>query len=123
MVTSRLRNRRGTSATGCLISLLLLAAGVYYGIHLGEPWVRYYRLLDEMRGSARLAPTLSDGVIRRRLEAKVEELGLPPEALKFQISRSGKPRRIVITTEYSETVSVPLLTHTFHYTPKAEEPL
>ncbi len=123
MVTSRLRSRKGTSATGCLVSLLILAAGVYYGIHLGEPWVRYYRLQDEMRGSARLAPTLSDGVIRRRLEAKVEELGLPPEALKFQISRSGNPRKIVITTEYSETVTVPLLTHTFTYTPRAEEPL
>ncbi len=123
MVTSRLRSRKGTSATGCLVSLLILVAGVYYGIHLGEPWVRYYRLLDEMRGSARLAPTLSDGVIRRRLEAKVEELNLPPEARKFQITRSGNPRRIIITTEYSETVTVPLLTQTFHYTPRAEEPL
>lgn len=123
MVRSRLRSRSGTSTTGCLVSLVILVAGVYYGIHLGQPWVRYYQLLDEMRGSARLAPTLSDGVIRRRLEAKVEELGLPPEALSFQISRSGKPRRIVITTKYSETVKVPLLTHTFHYTPKAEEPL
>lgn len=123
MVRSRLRSRSGTSTTGCLISLVILVAAVYYGIHLGQPWVRYYQLLDEMRGSARLAPTLSDGVIRRRLEAKVEELGLPAEALKFQISRSGKPRRIIITTEYSETVTVPLLTHTFHYTPKAEEPL
>lgn len=123
MVRSRLGSRSGTSTTGCLISLVILVAAVYYGIHLGQPWVRYYRLLDEMRGSARLAPTLSDGVIRRRLEAKVAELALPPEALKFQISRSGNPRRIIITTEYSETVSVPLLTHTFHYTPKAEEPL
>jgi len=123
MVTSRLRSRRGTSATGCLISLLILAGGVYYGIHLGQPWVRYYQLLDEMRGSARLAPTLSDAVIRRRLEAKALELALPPEASRFQITRSGNPRKIVITTDYSETVTVPLLTHTFHYTPRAEEPL
>ena len=123
MVRFRLRSRRGGSATGCIFSLLLLVAAVYYGIHLGQPWIRYYQLLDEMRGSARLAPTLSDAVIRRRLEAKVQELALPPEALKFQISRSGNPRKIVITTDYSETVKVPLLTHTFHYTPKAEEPL
>ncbi|MDX2121876.1 MAG: hypothetical protein SF070_12590 [Gemmatimonadota bacterium] len=105
------------------MSLVILVAGVYYGIHLGQPWFRYYQLVDEMRVSARLAPTLSDGVIRRRLEAKADELGLPPEAKKFQITRSGKPRRIVITTQYSETVSVPLLTHTFVYTPTAEEPL
>jgi len=123
MVTPEIGSRRGTSTAGCLFSLLLFVAAVYYGIHIGEPWVRYYQLLDEMRVSARLAPTLSDGVIRRRLEQKADELGLPPEAHKFQITRSGKPRRIVITTQYSETVTAVLFTHTFVYTPKAEEPL
>jgi hypothetical protein len=123
MVTRMLKSRRGTSNAGCLVSLVLFVAAVYYGIHIGQPWVRYYQLLDEMRVSARLAPTLSDGVIRRRLEAKVDELGIPAEAKKFQINRSGKPRRILITTEYSETVDVPLFTHIFVFTPKAEEPL
>jgi len=105
------------------VSLLIFVAAVYYGIHFGEPWLRYYQLLEEMRSSARLAPTLSDGVIKRRLEAKVDELGLPDQANKFQISRSGKPRKITITTQYSETVVVPLFTHTFVFTPTAEEPL
>jgi hypothetical protein len=123
MVTPNLRSRRGSSTSGCLISLILFVAAVYYGIHLGQPWVRYYQLLDEMRVSARLAPTLSDGVIQRRLEQKVDELALPPEAKKFVITRSGKPRKITITTTYSETVTVPLLTHTFLFTPTTEEPL
>ena len=123
MVTTWSRSRRGTSTAGCLVSLVIFLALVYYGVHLGQPWVRYYQLLDEMRVSARLAPTLSDGVIRRRLEQKVDELGLPADAKKFQITRSGKPRRITITTLYSETVSVPLLNYTFHFAPEAEEPL
>jgi hypothetical protein len=123
MVTPRSSSRRGASTSGCLVSLVILVAGIYYGIHLGQPWFRYYQLVDEMRVSARLAPTLTDGVIRRRLEAKADELGLPPEAKKFQITRSGNPRRIVITSQYSETVTVPLLTHTFVYNPTAEEPL
>ena len=123
MVTPNLRSRRGGSTSGCLISLVLFVAAVYYGIHLGQPWVRYYQLLDEMRVSARLAPTLSDGVIQRRLEQKVDELALPAEAKKFKMTRSGKPRKIIITTEYSETVTVPLFTHTFIFTPLTEEPL
>jgi hypothetical protein len=123
MVTSARWSRRGTSTAGCLVSLLIFVALVYYGIHFGEPWFRYYQLIDEMRSSARLAPTLSDGVIRRRLEAKADELGLPPDARKFEITRSGRPRKIVITTRYTETVNVPLFTHTFIFTPTAEEPL
>jgi len=123
MVTATSSSRRGSSTSGCLFSLLILVAGIYYGIHFGEPWLRYYRLLDEMRVSARLAPSLNDGVIRRRLEAKVVELGLPEEAKKFQITRTGRPRRITITCEYSETVKVTPFTHTFVFTPKAEETL
>ena len=123
MVTPRRRSWRGTTTTGCLASLVVFAVLVYYGIHFGGPWLRYYQLLEEMRSAARLAPTLSDGVIRRRLEVKADELLLPPEAKKFVITRSGKPRRIVITTQYSETVVVLLLTHTFVFTPEAEEPL
>ncbi len=123
MVMSKLRSRRGTSTSGCLVSLVLFIAMVYYGVHLGKPWLTYYQLVDEMRVSARLAPTLSDAVIRRRLEQKVDELNLPPEARKFVITRSGNPRKITISTQYSETVTVPLLTHTFIYTPTTEEPL
>lgn len=123
MVTRALRTRRGASTAGCLVSLLIFVALVYYGIHFGEPWLRYYQLVDEMRSSARLAPTLSDAVIRRRLEAKADELGLPDEARKFDITRSGKPRKIVITSHYTETVVVPLFTRTLIFTPTAEEPL
>ena len=123
MVTPNRSTRRGTSTTGCLISLVLFVAAVYYGIHLGQPWFRYYQLLDEMRVSARLAPTLSDGVIRRRLEQKVDELNLPADAKKFVITRSGSPRRITISTTYQETVTAPLLNYTFHFTPATEEPL
>ncbi len=123
MVTPKLSSRRGTSTAGCLVSVVLFAAAVYYGIHLGQPWVRYYQLLDEMRVSARLAPTLSDGVIRRRLEQKVDELSLPADAKKFVITRKGNPRRITISTVYQETVTAPLLNYTFHFTPETEEPL
>jgi type III secretory pathway component EscU len=124
MVMPNVRSRRGSSTGGCLISLVLFIAAVYYGIHLGEPWFRYYQLVDEMRVSARLAPTLSDPVIRRRLEQKVDELQIPADAKKkFTITRSGNPRKITISTQYSETVTVPLLTHTFLFTPTTEEPL
>ena len=98
MVSTRQGSRRGTSTAGCLFSLVLFVAAIYYGINIGKPWFRYYQLLDEMRSAARLAPTLSDAVIRRRLDEKVDELGLPADANKFQITRSGKPRKIIITS-------------------------
>ena len=123
MVNTRRRGPTGASTFGCLFSLVFFLAAVYYGIHIGQPWFRYYQLREEMRSSARLAPSLTDQVIRRRLAAKVAELGLPPEATRFTISRGGKPRSITIQTEYSERVSLPLFNHTFVFMPRAVEPL
>ncbi len=86
------RNRRGAGSRGCLISFLLLAVALYYGINIGEVWYRYQQMEEEMTSQARMAPGISDHVIRRRLQAKADALGLPPEARKFSIIRSGQAR-------------------------------
>ncbi|MGE0353150.1 MAG: hypothetical protein AB7Q69_07910 [Gemmatimonadales bacterium] len=123
MVKPRVRNRRGGSTLGCIFSLLVFAAVLYYGVNIGSVYFRYYQLMDTMRTNARLAPSLNDATIRRRLLARVEELGLPDEAQKFTIKRSGRPRTITISTEYSESVDLPLFKHTFVFRPEAVEGL
>ena len=122
-MVNRKRSRRGASTIGCLVTMLLFAAAVYYGINIGKVYLRYYQLQDTMRSNARLAPSLTDAVIRRRLLEKVDELHLPPDAQKFIIRRSGKPRTITIETTYSESVSLPLFNHTFVFHPSTVEPL
>lgn len=123
MVNRRGRTRWGASTIGCLLSLLIFAAIAYYGVNIGRVYLRYYQLMDTMRSNARLAPSLTDATIRRRLLTRVDELGLPQEAQKFVIKRSGQPRTITIETQYSESVELPLFRHTFIFTPHAVEPL
>jgi hypothetical protein len=123
MVNRTGTTRRGASTIGCLFSLIILAAAIFYGVNIGKVYFKYYQLKDTMRSNARLAPSLTDATIRRRLVTKVDELGLPPEAQKFVIRRSGRPRTITITTEYSESVDLPLFKHTFVFKPQAVEPL
>jgi hypothetical protein len=115
--------RRGSSTTGCLLTLLLFAFVLYYGLHVGEVYFRYFRLVDAMRVQARLAPSLADDVIRRRLVDQADDLGLPPEARRFRIVRSAQERRIRITTVYAETVELPFMAHTFVLKPHVAEPL
>lgn len=121
MVASRRASERGSSNLGCLMSLLLFAAAIYYGVNIGKVWFKYYQLKDEMSVSARLAPGLTDPTIRHRLDAKATELDLPPEAHKFTISRAG--HTFTVECEYSEHVSLPLFDHTFVFKPRAVEPL
>ena len=64
----------GASNLGCLLSLLLFVAALYYGVHVGEVYFRYYRLLDAMRFQASIAPSVTDEVIKRRLMATADSL-------------------------------------------------
>jgi hypothetical protein len=123
MVSSSRGNRRGGSTLGCLVSLLVFVAAVYYGIHIGEVYWRYYQLVDEMRLNARLAPNLADDVIQRRLQAKVQEVFGDDRSMKFRISRGGRIRTITIETEYRDSVSLPLFKRSFELKPRAEEPI
>jgi hypothetical protein len=120
MVSSRW-NRHGSGARGCLISLALFTAALYYGIHIGEVYLRYYRVLDAMRFQASIAPSVKDEVIERRLMWTADSiLGQAPD---FSVVRSGSPGRITIQTEYQERVELPFFHHTFVLRPRAEAPL
>ena len=123
MVTRVGRDRRGATSMGCLVSLLVVVAVLYYGVNIGELYFRYYRLLDEMQSQAQLAPSLDDGTIRRRIQAAAQDIGLPPEAQQIKIVRRASPREIVIEALYSETVDLLLFHHSFDFHPKATQPL
>ncbi len=114
-------DRRGTSTLGCLITLALFVGAAYYGVHIGGVYWRYYQLLDDMRQQARLAPQYTDEAIETHLLAQADSiLGQAPD---FRIHRGGRPSRITIQTEYSESVALPFFKRTFLLRPRAEEPL
>ena len=119
-----LGSRRGASSSGCLLSLLLFVAALYYGVNIGEVYFRYYRPLDEMQTETRIASGLDDGTIRRRIQAAIEEIGVPDAAgSNLVIRRTAFPREIVIETRYGESVSLPFFNHTFSLHPRAVQPL
>ncbi len=126
MVTrpSRLwRHKGGGSKRGCLVTLVVLAVAVYYGIGIGGHYFRYFRLLDEMRTQARLATNVDNATIQRRLLTRIEELDLPPEARRISIRRTARPREIVIKTSYPVSFELPFYVYVHTFNPEARAPL
>ena len=115
-------SRRGSSRLGCLVTLALFAGALYYGMHIGEVYFRYFELLDEMRSQARLAPGLTDDAIHRRLMDRADHV-VPGRIRGFEVKRSDRPASITITTEYSERVQLPFFDHVFLFRPRAHQPL
>lgn len=122
MVTWRV-GRRGAGTLGCLFSLLVFAAVLYYGTNIGVVFWKFYQVQDAMKSQARLAPSITDDVIRRRLIESSDEILQRPTPLRFTITRGGKPSKITIVTEYADTLDLPLFKHVFEHRPRAEEPL
>jgi hypothetical protein len=113
-----MRNREGKVRLGCLLVLLIASATAYFVWNAGEVWLRYYRYQDAMKQEARFAARNSDGVIRARLIAKADSLGLPEAARRVRIRRTRQS--VYIWANYTETVELPLFVREFEFSPHAE---
>jgi hypothetical protein len=113
--------RGGSSLLGCVVWVVLFLGALYYGVHIGGVYWRYYELLDDMRQQARHADQLTDDAMQMHLRAQADSiLGQIPD---FRVDRGGRRSRITIETEYTETVALPGFNHTFILRPRADEPL
>ncbi len=117
------RDRKGKSRLRTLLTLLFIAVFLYYGVDVGAVYFRRWQLVQEMKSLARLAPSLDDATIRRRLRAKAEALALPQSAYQFEIRRLQRPREIRISTYYEESVELPFTRYTFKIRPQVRAPL
>jgi hypothetical protein len=112
------KNRRGASTFGCLFMALILIAGLYFGVKIGQVYWNYYQFEDTMKLTVRFAETLPDTAIMHRIVAKADSLGLPEDASDVTLERIG--RHISVSADYIELVELPLHNRTFHFTPRAE---
>ena len=111
---------RGRVSLGCLVTLLLLSAALYFGVNIGEVYWRYFRFKDAMAQEVRFAELRTDPVIARRLASAADSLGLPLAAHQVIVRRDPNSRYISIGAEYAEQVELPGLVRTLHFAPRAE---
>jgi hypothetical protein len=112
------RYRRGAGSLGCLLSLLLVAVAIYFGVNIGDVYLRFYQFQDAMRQEVRFAAHNSDAVILRHLAAQADSLGLPESAAEVTLQRDG--RHIEMESEYYEHIELPLYVREVHFNPHAE---
>jgi len=105
---------------GCLFTLLLLTAALYFGVNVGEVYWRYYRYRDAMHQEARFAHMRTDQAITRRLTSVAESLGLPDGAQHVAIRRDGRARQVTIAAAYADRVELPGFVRTIRFSPRAE---
>lgn len=114
-----IRVRRGRSSLGCLLMLLVLTAAGYFAVNLGEAYWRFYRFQDAMKQEARFAARRTDDAIMNHLLAKADSLGLPAHAAThLRVRRT--PNLLRISSDYYETIELPLVVRELRFEPHAE---
>jgi hypothetical protein len=105
--------RTGTTTLGCLTWLLVLVAAVYVGIHVSEPYFRYYQYRDAIVQEARFANLRSDDAVRQNIWSNADSLSMPEGAYHLQIVR--KARAIRIRTSYEDSWTISSYTRPVHF--------
>jgi len=102
---SRIHSRAGKVKISTLLMLVLLAAGVYYGLAFGGVYWRRFRLGDMIEGQLTYAGQLANETIRQQIVSKIGGMNLPPAASRVRMSLSPN-RTIEISVSYTETVNL-----------------
>jgi len=129
VVNARGDAEAGRVKLGCLFSLLLLAAVLYYGIDYIGIRLKAYQMQDEVTEQASFASVIDDVTIRNRLVEQADKLGIPLGPRQWQIRRvrvnTGGGRRITISGTYTDSMVVALpgfrKVFKFTFTPSADE--
>lgn len=111
--------RRGVSAVGCLVYLLVIAAGTYLGGGFATAYIDYFRFRDAMKQEAKFTQQRTDEEIQSRLRLMADSLGLPRTASMVRVIRG--PGRAKITGSYQQSIPVPLIgPRSIRFNPVAE---
>ena len=116
-----MRRRGGSSSLGCLFTLLIVVAAVYFGVNVGQIYFRFYEFQDDMKQGIRFAGSLTNQRILNRLKAQADSLGLPDDAQNITIKRDVDS--ISVWTEYYERIELPFYKRDKLFHPHAEGPI
>ena len=108
----------GKIRLGCLVTLLLVATGGYFGVDYLRVRLRFFKLQGDMTTKAAFAAVLDDGTIRRQLMARADSLGILIGPKEWAIRRTYDPRVITIQTQYVDSfvVDFPGVHRVFRFT-------
>jgi hypothetical protein len=112
--------RHGGTRVGSLMTLLVVCAIGYFSVNIGQHYLRYYRFKDRMEQQVRFQASRPDSVIRKRLAAFADSLGLPPAAQQIRIRRAQNV--LFIWADYAEIIEFPGFVKEIHFAPQAVGP-
>jgi hypothetical protein len=112
------RSRAGGTRLGCLLTMAVVGALIYYGTSIGQMYMRFYRFEDAFKQEVKFAGHHTDTEIKDHLRSLADTLELPADAHVVFVKR--KPDHILLWNEYYYHVELPFYSRDFYFNPHAE---
>jgi hypothetical protein len=109
--------RTGASRFGCLLTLLIISAVMYFGINAAEVYWRYLQYKDAMAQEVRFRSFLPNSRIRQNLANIADSLGLPEDAGVVTVTRERG--RVTVEAHYEDWIELPGYRKEVHFEPRA----
>jgi hypothetical protein len=109
--------RAGATRFGCLFTLLIISAVMYFGINAGEVYWRYLQYKQAMDHEVRFRSFLPNARIKENLASIADSLGLPEDAGVVTVTRERG--RLIVEAHYEDWIELPGYRKEVHFEPRA----
>lgn len=118
----RLKSQRGSFSLGSIIFLAVIGTGIYAGVMMGIPWIKFYEVEQLFKDQAIKLKVAPEEEVRGAIKAKLVSIDVPLSIDDVQIIREeGKPA--VIKGTYKVDVDFAgVYKYTYIFKPRGEAP-
>ncbi|MEK6725124.1 MAG: hypothetical protein AABY54_01030 [Deltaproteobacteria bacterium] len=118
----RLKSQRGSFSLGSLIFIAVIGTGIYVGIMMGIPWIKFYEVEQLFKDQAIRLKIAQEEEVKGAIKAKLASIDVPLSIDDVQITREeGKPA--VIKGTYKTDVDFAgVYKYTYIFKPRGEAP-
>ena len=115
-------SERGEGRIGFLLSLALLAMGIFVGVKLIPVRINAYEFRDFIQEECRFAATRNhDDEIYKRIVDKAKELKLPLDKKNLHMERTTN--EMIISAKYEQTIDLKFTKYVYKFDHEEHAPL
>lgn len=117
-----LHGEKGEGRIGLLISLALLAMGIFVGVKIIPVRINAYEFGDFIEQECRFAAVRNqDSEVAKRILAKATELEIPLKKTDLKVERTAN--EMIITAEYVQPIDLKVTVYTYRFYQREKAPL
>lgn len=117
-----LKSQKGFLSLGSLIFLLIVGSGIYVGIKMTLPWIRFYQIEELFKEQVVRLKVASEDEVKGAIKLKLEQLEVPLSIEDVRVIREeGKPA-VIEGTYKADVEFIGGYKYTYIFKPRGEAP-